>query len=287
MKPTRAARQDGLERIVRLALAEDLGTGDLTSRACLPPRARARARIRARRACVACGLGMAARVFRALDRRVRLLPRVRDGRQVAAGATLARVEGPAAAILAGERVALNFLQHLSGIATRARRSVRALRGTGVVLLDTRKTHPGLRALEKYAVRCGGARNHRAGLYDALLIKDNHVALAGGVGEAVRRARRARPRSPVMVEVDTLSGLREAVGAGARLVLLDNFSLAALRRAARLFSRRVVLEASGGVRPGTLRAVAATGVARISMGALTHSVEWADIGLDVDPPRRGR
>lgn len=280
-------KTSAIDRLVSAALREDLGAGDVTTRACLPAGARARGRIRARRACVACGLRVAAGVFRALDRRVRFRPSVRDGREVRAGATLARVEGPAAAILGGERVALNFLQHLSGIATRARRCTRALRGTGVRLLDTRKTHPGLRALEKYAVRCGGAANHRRGLWDGVLIKDNHVALVGGVGEALRRARRALPRAPLAVEVDTLAQLRDAVEAGARVVLLDNFPLSALRRAARLFTRRAALEASGGVRPEHLRRIARTGVARVSMGSLTHSVPWADIGLDIDPIRSRR
>jgi nicotinate-nucleotide pyrophosphorylase (carboxylating) len=274
-----------LDALVERAVREDLGRGDLTSRAVVPPGLRARGRIRARRACVACGIEVARRVFRKIDRRVRLRARVRDGRRVAPGAVLAEVEGPAASILAGERVALNFLQHLSGIATRARRCAEVARRAGAILLDTRKTHPGLRALEKYAVRCGGARNHRHGLWDAVLIKDNHVALAGGVAAAVGRARRALPGRPVTVEVDTLAQLGEAARAGARTALLDNFTPERLRRAVRLYGRRLALEASGGVTPARLRRIARTGVHRISMGALTHSVEWADIGLDLDPPDR--
>jgi nicotinate-nucleotide pyrophosphorylase (carboxylating) len=272
-----------LDALVERALREDLGRGDITSRAVLPPGLRARGRIRARRPCVVCGIEAARRVYRRVDRRVRVRARVRDGGEAASGAVLAVVEGPAASVLAGERVALNFMQHLSGIATRARRCAAVAKRHGAQLLDTRKTHPGLRVLEKYAVRCGGACNHRQGLWDAVLIKDNHVALAGGVGAAVSRARRALPRRPITVEVDTLAQLEEAVRAGAQAALLDNFTPARLRRAVRLYGRLLVLEASGGVTPARLRRVARTGVRRISMGALIHSVEWADIGLDLDPP----
>jgi len=276
-----------LDRLLRTALREDLGRGDITTQACLPAGLRTKARIRARRPCVACGLAVAARVFKLVDPRIRFRMRGRDGRPARPGATLAELEGPAAGILAGERVALNLLQHLSGIASRARRCTRTLAGTGTKLFDTRKTHPGLRDLEKYAVRCGGAANHRQGLHDAILIKDNHVALAGGVGEALRRARRRFPRAPLAVEVDDLAQLRQAVECRAGLILLDNFPLPRLRRAVRLYGRQATLEASGGIRPETLRRIARTGVGRISMGALTHSVSWADIGLDIDFPRPPR
>jgi nicotinate-nucleotide pyrophosphorylase (carboxylating) len=277
-----------VDALVRLALREDVGAGDLTSRVCLPPGLRARGRIRTRRRTVVCGLDLAARAFRRFDRRVKVSLRCRDGQEAPAGATLAVVAGPAASVLAGERVALNFLQHLSGIATLARRSVRALRGTGVRLFDTRKTHPGLRDLEKYAVRTGGAFNHRRALSDAVLIKDNHVALAGGVRPALERARRLLPRALLTIEVDTLPQLRAAVAAGAGLILLDNFPASRLRRAVRLVGGRVPLEASGGVRLPDLPRLARAGVRRISMGALTHSVDWADIGFDIDPvPRRAR
>ncbi|MEE9219120.1 MAG: carboxylating nicotinate-nucleotide diphosphorylase [Acidobacteriota bacterium] len=272
----------GLQALVRRALREDLGAGDLSTRACLPIGVRARGRIRARQALVACGLKLTALVFHSLDPRLRVRLQVRDGDAVRAGSTLAVVEGSARSILAGERVALNFLQHLSGIATRAHQCVKALQGSGMQLLDTRKTHPGLRALEKYAVRCGGALNHRHGLHDGILIKDNHAALAGGVGAAVRRARQRLPRAFLAVEADTLDQIQEAVQAGANLVLLDNFTFRGLRQAVRRFGRQVVLEASGGIRPSDLHRLARTGVVRVSLGRLTHSVDWADIALEAEP-----
>jgi len=271
-----------VSELVRAALAEDIGPGDVTSRLTVPARVRAEARIVARKSGVLCGIGVAALVFRTVDPRVRFLPRLKDGTRFRRRAELARVSGPAGSILAAERTALNFLQRLSGIATVTRRYVDAVRGTGTVILDTRKTVPGWRALDKYAVRCGGGRNHRCGLYDMILIKDNHIVAAGSIAAALQRCRNAR--IPVAVEVRTLADLREALAAGARRILLDNMPVARMRAAVRLVSGRCRLEASGGVTLANVRQVARTGVDFISVGAITHSAPAADIALDFLPLR---
>lgn len=271
-----------VEEAVRAALREDLGrAGDLTSQATIPDRAEATARFVARGAGVVCGLDFAAAAFAALDPAVGFSVVRADATPVGAGDVLAEVGGPARAILGGERVALNFLGHLSGVATATARFVDAVAGTGARICCTRKTTPGLRAFEKYAVRCGGGSNHRYGLDDAILIKDNHVAVAGGVGPAVAMARaHAGHLVRIEVEVDTLEQLRQALDAGPDVVMLDNMAPAMLAEAVAIAGGAVVLEASGGVDLDNVRAIAETGVHYISTGWITHSAPVLDIGLDV-------
>jgi nicotinate-nucleotide pyrophosphorylase (carboxylating) len=263
--------------IVELALAEDLGTGDVTTAATVPARAHARAVITQKAPGVVFGLDPAEATFRALDPGVELERRVQEGVWRDGGEVL-RVQGLARALLSGERTALNFLQRLSGVATLSARYVEAIAGTGARILDTRKTTPGLRTLEKAAVAAGGATNHRAGLYDAILIKENHAAMAGGVGKAVRRAREARPDLTLEVECRTLAEVDEALVAGAPWILLDNMSPSQLREAVARVGGRAKLEASGGVTLETVRDAAATGVDFVSVGALTHSAPALDLSL---------
>ena len=268
-----------LDAFVAATLAEDLGdAGDITSAAVIPADARFRAIMDSRDAITVAGLGIAETFFRVLDPDVRIERLVEDGVPVAAGADLMRLEGSARAMLTAERSALNTVQHLSGIATMTRAYADKLLGTGATLLDTRKTLPGLRVLEKYATRTGGARNHRMGLWDAAMIKDNHVAVAGGVAEAVRRARDAGI-AEVIVEVDRVDQIEPALAAGATRLLLDNMDVATLRGAVTLVGGRVPTEASGGVRLETIRAIGETGVTFVSVGRLTQSAPAADIGLD--------
>lgn len=279
---TEAPPRSAVEPIVRLALAEDIGRGDLTTAATVPPGATARAEIVQKAPGVLCGLPVVETVFALLDPRVRLTPLAEEGswgeRRV-----VATLEGPAAAILTGERTALNFLQRLSAVATMARRAAEIVAGTGAVVLDTRKTTPGMRVLEKYAVRVGGCHNHRAGLDDGILIKDNHIRAAGGITAAVMAARRrAAPGMRVEVEVTTLAELDEALAAGVDLILLDNFDVDGLRAAVARAAGRARLEASGGITLANLAAVAATGVDYISLGALTHSAGALDFSLEVIP-----
>jgi nicotinate-nucleotide pyrophosphorylase (carboxylating) len=277
--------EEDVARVIDAALIEDLGrpdaAADITSMAVIPQGVRFEGVMRAREPLVVAGLPVAARVFRRLAEDAGFLPCVEEGATVAAGDVIARLSGPARALLAAERVALNFLQHLSGIATETRRYVEAIADTGCVLLDTRKTTPGLRRLEKYATRMGGARNHRMGLHDAILIKDNHLAVCGSVAEAVARAR-AAGHAQIEVECDTLDQVREAVEAGATRVLLDNMDLATLRRAVAIVGGRAETEASGGVRLETVRAIAETGVDYVSVGRITQSAPAVDIGLDWQP-----
>lgn len=267
--------------IVRAALAEDLGrAGDVTAQACIPPEARLKAAFVTRKDGVVAGLACARVAIAELDPTATFEALVADGAGVKAGGALAHVEADARALLSAERTALNLMGRLSGIATLTRAYVDAVKDTGARIVDTRKTTPGLRALEKYAVRCGGGVNHRFGLDDAILIKDNHVAACGSVGEAVRRAKAfAGHLMKVEVEVDTLAQFDEALGEAPDVIMLDNFSLADLAEAVRRAEGRVVLEASGGVNLDTVRGVAGTGVDVISVGALTHSVGVLDIGLD--------
>ena len=268
-----------LDSFVAATLAEDLGEGgDITSAAVIPADARFAGVMDSRDAIVVAGLPIAEAFFRALDPDVRLERLVEDGTRVAAGTDLLRLEGNARALLTAERSALNTVQHLSGIATLTRSYVDKLLGTGATLLDTRKTLPGLRVLEKYATRMGGAQNHRMGLWDAAMIKDNHVAVAGGVAEAVRRAR-AAGIAEVIVEVDRIDQIEPALAAGATRLLLDNMDPATLRGAVTLVGGRVPTEASGGVRLETIRAIGETGVTFVSVGRLTQSAPAADIGLD--------
>ncbi len=271
----------GSSDVVARALAEDLGDGDVTTAATVPAGARARAVIRQKAPGVIYGLEVAEQVFRSLDPEVTFARAVDEGVWREDGEVLS-VEGHASALLSGERTALNFLQRLSGVATMAARAVRAIEGTHARILDTRKTTPGLRALEKAAVAAGGATNHRAGLYDAILIKENHAALAGGVGEAVRRARTHAPGLPLEVECRDLAEVDEALAAGARRLLLDNMRPAQLAAAVKHVAGRAELEASGGVTLQTLREVASTGVDFVSVGALTHSAPALDLSLLLTP-----
>lgn len=269
--------------LIALALAEDQVRHDVTSRALFPPGHRSRAVVDAKQDLVVCGLAVAVAVFRRVDPRLRIRKLARDGQRVRRGAAVLAVAGPTASLLSAERTALNFLQRLSGIATQARRYADAVRGTGVRVVDTRKTTPGWRALEKYAVRAGGCHNHRMSLRDLVLIKDNHIAAAGSVAAAVRRARAAAPRGVrVEAEARTLAEVRAAVAAGADIVLLDNMTPARIRRAVALVAGRAVVEVSGGVRLETIRRFALPGVDLISVGALTHSAPAADLSLDLRP-----
>lgn len=271
-----------IDDAVNRALDEDFGrAGDITSAATIPPEATAVGAIVARRSGVVAGMPLAERTFERLHSSVAFEALVEDGATVSAGSTLVRLAGPARAILAGERTALNFLGHLSGIASVTAAFVQAVAGTGAKITCTRKTTPGLRALEKYAVRCGGGYNHRFGLDDAVLIKDNHIAVAGGVKSAIERAREAVGHLvKIEVEVDNLQQLAEALSSGADAMLLDNMSLDQLREAVRLIDKRAIAEASGGVDIGNVRGIAETGVDTISSGWITHSAPALDVALDI-------
>jgi len=270
-----------VESAVSAALAEDLGErGDITSAATIPPDAVATATFAARKSGVIAGLLLAETAFRLCDTTVLFERLCSDGDRIAAGGEIARVSGNARAVLAAERVALNYLCRLSGIATATRALVDAVAGTSAVILDTRKTTPGLRAFEKYAVVCGGGRNHRFGLYDAILIKDNHIAVAGGVAEAIRRARAHAPGVPLEIEVASLAELAEALTEAPDIVMLDNMAVGDMKTAVRRVAGRAKLEASGNVTVSTVGEIAATGVDYISSGWLTHSAPALDIGLDV-------
>jgi len=274
------SEQFDVSDFVRRVLAEDMGSrGDITSAATIAAEAGFSAEMNCRQPIVVAGLEIAAAFFRTLDRHGRIDKLVNDGDAVETGTVLMRLEGNARAMLAAERSALNTLQHLSGIATLTRQYVDRIAGTGATLLDTRKTIPGLRLLEKYAARMGGAENHRMRLDDGLLVKDNHVAVAGGVAEAVRAAKGASTGFAVQVEVDCLEQIEPALEAGADRLLLDNMAPASLREAVALVARRVPLEASGGVNLETIRAIAETGVDYISVGRITQSAPAVDIGLD--------
>ncbi|MDC2858060.1 MULTISPECIES: carboxylating nicotinate-nucleotide diphosphorylase [unclassified Delftia] len=270
-----------LEPLVRSALLEDLGrAGDLTTDAIVPADAQAELRLVARQEGVLAGLDMARLAFRALDAQSRFEPVLRDGSELAPGQEIARIHGSARAILTAERVALNYLCHLSGVATATASIARAIADTGARVTCTRKTMPGLRALQKYAVRVGGGSNHRFGLDDAVLIKDNHIALAGGVAEALARARAGVGHMvQIQLEVDTLEQLEVALSLGVEVVLLDNMDLDTLRTAVSMARGRAVTEASGRITPETARAVAETGVDQIAVGWITHSARVLDIGLD--------
>jgi nicotinate-nucleotide pyrophosphorylase (carboxylating) len=270
-----------VDDLVRRALAEDLAGGvDLTSAATVPADQTAVGDLVARSAGVVAGLPVAAAVFAAVDPRVVVEPAARDGDRVRRGAVLATVTGPTRSLLTAERTALNLLCHLSGVATATTRWVDAVAGSGAAIRDTRKTTPGLRALEKYAVRCGGGQNHRMSLSDAALVKDNHVIAAGGVGAAFAAVRAMWPELPVEVEVDSLQQLDDVLAAGADLVLLDNMDVGTMRAAVERTAGRARLEASGGLTLENAAAVAATGVDYISVGALTHSAPVLDIALDL-------
>jgi nicotinate-nucleotide pyrophosphorylase (carboxylating) len=274
-----------VRRIIDLALEEDLGRGDVTTHAVIAPDLTATAYLVAREALVLAGVGLCMAVFHRVDAAIVTSDVVKDGQRVAAGTRVATFVGSAASILAAERTALNFVQRLSGVATLARAFVEAAAGSPLRIADTRKTTPGFRLLEKYAVRMGGASNHRYDLGSGVLIKDNHVAVAGGVAIAVERARRGIPHGlKIEVEVDSLAQLEEALAANADIILLDNFSLADIERAvarAQTKSPRPLLEASGGVTLSKIPALARTGVDIVSVGALTHSAPAVDLGLDIE------
>jgi nicotinate-nucleotide pyrophosphorylase (carboxylating) len=272
-----------VESLIDRALAEDVGAGDLTTEAIVPAELRGSADVVVREPGVVCGLEEAFAVLRRLDPTAALEVLIPDGQTVSRPPALAaRMHGSMRALLTCERTALNLLQRMSGIATATRRYVEAVDGTGVELLDTRKTAPGLRQLDKLAVASGGGTNHRSGLHDAILIKDNHVAVAGGISQAIAAIRSRQPELPIEVEVDTLDQLDEALRCGVETILLDNMSLETMREAVRRNAGRVRLEASGGVTLKTIRPIAETGVDAISVGALTHSVTALDIALEVAP-----
>ncbi len=273
-----------IRRAVRAALAEDLGSGDVTTLATVPQNAISLACLRAREPLVVAGIEFAETAFRELSPKIRIKKPSRDGQKLAAGKTLLKISGPAHAILSTERVALNFLQRLSGVATLTAQFVEAVRGTRAQILDTRKTTPGWRRFEKFAVACGGGKNHRLGLFDMILIKDNHLAALrnekpNAIAAALLRARKKFPKLKVEVEADTLEQVAQAAAAGADIILLDNMTTARLRAAVKIVRRRAKTEASGGVNLKTVRAIAETGVDFISVGALTHSARAMDIGLD--------
>jgi nicotinate-nucleotide pyrophosphorylase (carboxylating) len=262
---------------VRAALREDVGTGDITADL-IAATAQSTARLITRETAVLCGTAWFDAVFRQLDDRIAIHWQCADGDDIAPDQTLCTLAGPTRPLLTGERTAMNFLQTLSGTATQTRHYAAALRGTRTTLLDTRKTLPGLRSAQKYAVRCGGGGNHRLGLYDGILLKENHIMAAGSVAAAVTAARARHPEVTVEVEVETLDQLREAIAAGAHIALLDNFDLPAMRAAVTLAAGAIKLEASGGVGLDTLRATAQTGVDYISVGALTKHVRAVDLSM---------
>jgi nicotinate-nucleotide pyrophosphorylase (carboxylating) len=273
--------QNAIVRIVRVALEEDLGRGDITTDACVDSDARGRAQLAARQSLVFCGAPVVREVFRQVDYAVRVSVRCQEGERLKKGDVALTISGPAASILKGERVALNFVQRLSGIATLTRAYVDRLpEGCPARITDTRKTTPGLRILERYAVRCGGAYNHREDLSAAILVKDNHIAVCGGVRQAVQRAQAKAPHtSRITCEVDNLEQIREALEAGAEVILLDNFDEKLLRQGVTAVAGRALVEVSGGVTLDSVAAIARAGVDVISVGAVTHSAPAANLGLD--------
>lgn len=269
----------GLDRIIENALLEDIHTGDITTMAVLPEKLEVHGRLKAKEAMLLAGIEVADRVFSILDRKIRFTPHFTDGQQLKSGAVIADIEGDAASLLQGERVALNLLQRMCGVATLTARYVQAVQGTRARVVDTRKTTPGLRLLEKYAVRIGGGINHRTGLYDGVLIKENHIVAAGGITAAILRARAYIPHTlRVEVEVETLEQVREALAAGADIIMLDNMKLPAMGEAVALIAGKALVEASGGVSLESIREIAETGVDIISVGALTHSARAMDISM---------
>ena len=275
-----------IRRAVRAALAEDLGSGDVTTLATVPANAKSVALMRAREPLVVAGMQFAEIAFRELSLKIKIQKLARDGQKVSTGKTLLKISGSSRAILSAERVALNFIQRLSGVTTATAQFAAAIKGTRAKILDTRKTTPGWRRFEKYAVACGGGKNHRIGLFDMVLIKDNHlVALRNekpnAIAAAVARAREKFPKLKVEVEADTLAQVAQAADSGADTILLDNMSPAQLRQAVKIIRGRALTEASGGVNLKTVRAIAQTGVDFISVGGITHSARAVDIGLDFE------
>lgn len=276
-----------LDKILHYALLEDIGSGDITTMATVPADAVTRAVVHVKEEGVVAGLSAAARVFELLNPGIVFTPRKNDGDPVNKGDVLAEITGPARAILTGERLALNLLQRLSAIATRTRKIAAMLAGYTTVVADTRKTTPGLRLLEKYAVRAGGGHNHRFGLFDGILIKDNHIKVAGGVQKAVQLAKQMAPHTiKIEVEVENLAAVEEALAAGADIIMLDNMDLPQIKEAVRLIAGRALVEVSGGITEERILSLAEAGVDIISMGALTHSVKALDISLDVGEIKSG-
>jgi len=268
-----------LDDFLLAALREDIGAGDVTTNSCVPADVVSEGFFKAKEPGVICGLGVAARLFELLDDSINISQLVSDGDFVTAGLIIARISGPSRAILTGERTALNLLQHMSGVATRASEAVKAVSGTKTKIVDTRKTTPGMRMLDKYAVRCGGASNHRFNLSDGVLIKDNHIMAAGGITEAISLARRMCPHMlKIEVEAETLDQVEEALNAGADIIMLDNMSQDDMAAAVKVIAGRALTEASGNMGERDLSVIALTGVDFISIGALTHSVKAMDISL---------
>ena len=269
----------GLDSFLLSALQEDIGTGDITTECCVPETEQSRAVFRCKQAGVVCGLDVAKRVFALLDDKVVFTATVAEGTPVQVGDIVATISGPSRSILSGERVALNLMQHMSGVATQTARLVEQVRGTNAVIVDTRKTTPGMRVLEKYAVRMGGGTNHRFNLADGVLIKDNHIVAAGGITNAVNNARKVVPHTlKIEVETTNFAEIQEALDAGADIIMLDNMSCADMAEAVKRIAGRAKVEASGNMGSRDVREVAETGVDLISVGALTHSVEALDISL---------
>lgn len=269
----------GLDRIIENALLEDIHTGDITTLAVVPENRKIRAKLIAKEPMILCGINVASRVFHYLDQAICFTPFSRDGIHLASGDIIAEISGEAGLLLQGERVALNLLQRMCGIATLTSSFVDAVKGTKARVVDTRKTTPGLRQLEKYAVRVGGGSNHRTGLYDGVLIKENHIAAAGGITVAIQRARAYIPHTmKIEIETETLPQVEEALNAGADVIMLDNMDNATMRKAVGMIAGRALVEASGGVNLNTIRKIAETGVDLISVGALTHSARAMDISM---------
>lgn len=271
-----------LDRVIDQALQEDIHTGDITTQAVVPERRQASARLVAKEQLVLAGICVAEKVFKRLDRQAEFLTDIRDGAAVEPGTVMARIHGNAADLLMAERVALNLLQRMCGVASLTSRFVAAVAGTSARIVDTRKTTPGLRELEKYAVRVGGGYNHRTGLYDGVLIKENHIAAAGGIAEAIRRARSYIPHTlKIEIETETPQQVAEALEAGADIIMLDNMDCTTMRNCVAMINGRALVEASGGVNLDSVRAIAETGVDIISVGALTHSPRAMDISMLLD------
>ena len=269
----------GIDRIIEFALEEDIHTGDITTASVVIEGRNARAILKAKEAMLLAGIKVASRVFHHLDEKIVFTPFFEDGSRLAKDDIIAEIHGDASLLLQGERVALNLLQRMCGIATITDRYVHAVHGTGARVVDTRKTTPGLRVLEKYAVRVGGGTNHRTGLYDGILIKENHIAAAGGITEAIRRARSYIPHTlKIEIETETLEQVVEALDAGADIIMLDNMDVPAMREAVEKINGKALVEASGGVNLDTIRSIAETGVDIISVGALTHSARAVDISM---------
>jgi nicotinate-nucleotide pyrophosphorylase (carboxylating) len=272
-------RMFGLDKIIETALQEDIHTGDLTTQAVVPKSRTISARLVAKESMILCGLDVAARVFHYLDPSITFTPQYDEGSLVTTGSTIAVIEGEAALLLQGERVALNLMQRMCGIATMTSQYVKTVKGTKARVVDTRKTTPGLRQLEKYAVRIGGGNNHRTGLYDGVLIKENHITAAGGISVAIRRARDYIPHTlKIEIETETLDQVKEALDSGADIIMLDNMDNETMKQAVSLIAGKALVEASGGVNLDTIRGIAETGVDLISVGALTHSARAMDISM---------